>query len=86
MLRQGWSTAPVRVNDRFRKTDDQFGKIWQVQRVWKTGDDLLHVRLASLDGQGETRIISVVTLMDAAYFLPVAAEPPSPEASNSRKT
>lgn len=77
-LQQGWSASTVRVGDRFRKPHDQFGKVWEVTRVWKTGDGLLHVRLASLDGKGETRIISVVTLMDAAYFLPVPPEPPRP--------
>jgi len=74
-LQQGWSASTVRVGDRFRKPSDQFGKVWEVTRVWKTGDGLLHVRLASLDGKGETRIISVVTLMDTAYFLPVPPRP-----------
>lgn len=85
-LQQGWSTSPVRVGDRFRKAHDQFGTLWEVQRIWRTGDGLLHVRLTSLDGQGETRIVSAVTLMDTAYFLPVPTEAPPSATSNSRKT
>lgn len=85
-LQQGWSTSPVRVGDRFRKVHDQFGKLWEVQRIWKTGDGLLHVRLANLDGLGETRIVSAVTLMDTAYFLQVPTGPAPSAASNSRKT
>ena len=85
-LQQGWSPSPVRPGDRFRKVHDQFGKVWEVQRIWTTGDGLLHVRLASLDGLGETRIISAITLMDTAYFLPVPSEPSPSAASNSRKT
>ena len=85
-LQQGWSTSPVRIGDRLRKAHDQFGKVWKVQRIWRTGDGLLHVRLAGLDGLGETRTVSAVTLMDTAYFLPVPTEPPPSAASNSRKT
>lgn len=77
-LQWGWSVSAVKVGDRFRKPSDQFGKVWEVTRIWKTGDDLLHVRLVSLDGKGETRIVSVITLMDMAYFLPVLSEPNRP--------
>jgi len=52
---------------------DQFGKVWEVTRVWMTVDDLLHARLRSVDKQGETRIISVSALTDRLFFTPVAA-------------
>lgn len=77
-LRLGRPVSPLRLGDRFRKARDQFDKVWEVVRIWTTVDGLLHVRLRCLDGQGETRIISAITLTDSAFFLPVPI-PPSPD-------
>jgi hypothetical protein len=74
-LRLGRPASPVQIGDRFRKAGDQFGKVWEVARIWTTVDGLLHVRLRSLDRQGESRIISVITLMDRDFFFPVQPPP-----------
>jgi len=66
---------PIQVGDRFRKAGDQFGKVWEIARLWTTVDGLLHARLKSQDKQGETRIVSVITLTDRQFFSPVIAGP-----------
>lgn len=75
LLRLKRTTSPLRLGDRFRKARDQFDKVWEVVRIWTTVDGLLHVRLRCLDGQGETRIISAITLTDPIFFLPVVPPP-----------
>ncbi|CUW39634.1 conserved protein of unknown function [Magnetospirillum sp. XM-1] len=74
-LRLGRPVSPLRLGDRFRKAMDQFDKVWEVVRIWTAVDGLLHVRLRCLDGQGETRIISAITLTDSNFFLPVPTLP-----------
>jgi len=71
LLRLARPASPLRLGDRFRKARDQFDRVWEVARIWTTVDGLLHVRLRCLDGQGETRIISAITLTDPAFFQPV---------------
>jgi hypothetical protein len=75
LLRLTRPASPLRLGDRFRKARDQFDKVWEVVRIWTTVDGLLHVRLRCLDGQGETRIISAITLTDSTFFRPVDAPP-----------
>lgn len=73
MFGRASSPNPVQAGDRYRKVGDQFGKVWEVTRVWPTVDDLLHARMRSVDKLGETRIISVSALTDRMFFTPVAA-------------
>jgi len=73
MFGRGSSPCPVQTGDRYRKVGDQFGKVWEVTRVWTTVDDLLHARMRSVNKRGETRIISVSALTDRLFFTPVAA-------------
>ncbi len=72
-LRLGRTIPPLRPGDRFRKVQDRFDRVWEVARIWTTVDGLVHVRLKCRDGQGETRIVSAVTLTDSTFFCPVAA-------------
>ncbi len=67
----GRKSPPLQVGDRFVKAGDRFGKVWEVSRVWITVDDLLHARLKSVEKRSETRIISVITLTDPQFFIPV---------------
>ena len=67
----GRKAPPLQVGDRFRKSGDRFGKVWQVSRLWVTCDGILHSRLRSAS---ETRIISAVTLVDPDFFTPAPVE------------
>ncbi|OAN56042.1 hypothetical protein A6A04_10430 [Paramagnetospirillum marisnigri] len=71
-MQLGRNPPPLRLGDRFRKVHDRFDRVWEVARIWTTVDGLVHVRLRCLDGQGETRIISAMTLTDSTFFSPVA--------------
>ncbi len=63
----------IRIGDRFTKAGDRFGKVWEVSRIWIAVDGLLHARLTGQNGQGETQIISVVTLSNSDFFSAVPA-------------
>ncbi|KAF0225232.1 MAG: hypothetical protein FD176_550 [Rhodospirillaceae bacterium] len=65
------ASTPVQVGDRFIKAGIRFGTVWEIVRVWTTEDQLLHARLNSVEDHGETLAISVKTLVDRQFFMPV---------------
>jgi|APMed6443717190_1056831.scaffolds.fasta_scaffold104090_1 hypothetical protein len=71
MLFGRMTSTPIRVGDRFVKAAIRFGTVWEVVRVWTTGDQLLHARLNSVENHGETLAVSVKTLVDRQFFMPV---------------
>ena len=71
--------APLQVGDRFVKAGIRFGTVWEIVRVWTTGDQLLHARLNGVENHGETMAVSAKTLVDRQFFTPV----PKPVSSAS---
>lgn len=61
----------LQVGDRFVKAGIRFGTVWEIVRVWTTGDQLLHARLISVENHGETMAVSAKTLVDRQFFMPV---------------
>lgn len=64
------TSSPVQVGDRFIKADIRFGTVWEIVRVWTTGDNLLHARLSSMKYHSETMTVSAKTLTDKRFFIP----------------
>ena len=63
-------TLPVRVGDRFVKSDDLNGRVWTVIRVWITTDGLPHARMENGGQQRESRIMSISALTDRHFYIP----------------
>lgn len=66
--------APVQVGARFVKTDDQFGRAWEVTRLWTTAVGIPHAQIEKDGQRKESRVIAVSALTDVNFFGP-AAEP-----------
>lgn len=64
----GRKASPPQVGDRYMKADDRLGKVWEVSRLWTTVDGVPHARLVNRD---ETLAVSVGTLSDPKFFMPV---------------
>lgn len=65
------ASPPIQVGDRFVKAGIRFDTVWEIVRVWTTGDQLLHARLNGVENHGETLVVSVKTLVDRQFFMPV---------------
>ncbi|MBR9970869.1 hypothetical protein [Magnetospirillum sulfuroxidans] len=65
------ASHPLQPGDQFIKAGVGFGTVWEIVRVWTTGDELLHARLRSLENNSETMAISVCTLVNPRFFTPV---------------
>lgn len=65
------ASAPLQVGDRFVKAGIRFGTVWEIVRLWTTGDQLLHARLNGVENHGETLAVSARTLVDRQFFMPV---------------
>jgi hypothetical protein len=65
----------VQIGDRFIKAGDTYGRIWEVMRLWTTGDGILHARVRNNGQKDETRIISTSALIDRNFYSPA---PPNP--------
>ncbi|BAE50881.1 hypothetical protein amb2077 [Paramagnetospirillum magneticum AMB-1] len=65
----GRKPPPIQVGDRFKKSNDQTRKVWEVSRLWTAVDGVPHARLVN---QHETLMVSIRTLEDPEFFV---AEP-----------
>lgn len=63
--------SAVEIGHRFTKAGDQFGKVWEVSRVWTASDGILHAELKGIEHQSETMTVSASTLTDRQFFVPV---------------
>jgi hypothetical protein len=61
-------TRPVRVGERFVKTDDPLGRPWKVTRLWTTAIGIPHAQIEKDGQRKETRIIAVSALTDVNFY------------------
>ena len=65
------SSQSVQIGDYFMKADDNFGTVWEVTRLSKTDDGLVHATITGKMRQSETRMISLNTITDSRYYVKV---------------
>ena len=64
------SAVAVQLGDKFVKTTDPHGKVWEVVHLWTAVDGILHARLATGERKTTLLTIAAAVLQDGRYWLP----------------
>ncbi len=64
----------VQIGNRFIKAGASNGKTWEVVELWSAVDGILHARLRSCDGRGDSITIAAGVLCDSAVWRAVRVE------------
>jgi hypothetical protein len=67
--------SQVQPGDRFIKTSDPYGKVWEVIALVVAVDGILHARLRRGEGQGDLITIGAGVLLDQRLWQPVRKAP-----------
>jgi hypothetical protein len=64
----------VQPGNRFAKTGNSPGKVWEVVDLAVAVDGIMHARLRSCDGRGDRITIGAGVLLDQVFWLPMRPE------------
>lgn len=61
----------IQVGQRFRKRD-RMPTLWEVAAIGEARDPIAHARLQKVGAPLDIKVVSLITLANAAYYTPVA--------------